>query len=169
MANNLSVDIPVLCKDVIQIKWEWFSNFVLWKMFLFPCIRQMHLITRHYCDGIIGTMASQITSITIVYSTVYSGADQRKHQSSASRAFVRGFHRSLVNSPNKRPVTLIMFPFDDVIMKFIILQWLPITAALGYNLHALIRCHITLLWHVWRDSSRMIAKWMSCFINIPWT
>ena len=34
-----------------------------------------------------GVMASQITSLTIVYSTVYSGADQRKHQSSASLAF----------------------------------------------------------------------------------
>ena len=37
-----------------------------------------------------GTMASQITSLTIVYSTVYSDADQRKHQSSASLAFVWG-------------------------------------------------------------------------------
>ena len=38
-------------------------------------------------------MASQITSLTIVYSAVYSDADQRKHQSSASLAFVRGIHR----------------------------------------------------------------------------
>ena len=60
-------------------------------------------------------MASQITSITIVYSSVYSGADQRKHQSSASRAFVRGIHRSPVNSPHNRPVTREIFPFDDVI------------------------------------------------------
>ena len=43
---------------------------------------------------IMGAMASQITSLTIVFSTVYSGADQRKHQSSTSLAFVRGFHRS---------------------------------------------------------------------------
>ena len=35
-------------------------------------------------------MASQITSLTIVYSTVYSGAEQRKHQSSASLAFYAG-------------------------------------------------------------------------------
>ena len=40
-----------------------------------------------------GVMASQITSLTIVYSTVYSGADQSKHQSSASLAFVWGIHR----------------------------------------------------------------------------
>ena len=52
---------------------------------------------------------------TIVYSTVYSGADQRKHQSSASLAFVRRIHRWPVNSPHKEPVTRKMFPFDDVI------------------------------------------------------
>ena len=40
-------------------------------------------------------MASQITRLMIVYSTVYSSADQRKHQSSASLAFVRGIHRWL--------------------------------------------------------------------------
>ena len=62
------------------------------------------------------TIASQITSLTIVYSTVYSDADQRKHQSSASLAFVRGIHRGPVNSPHKWPVTRKMFPFDDVIM-----------------------------------------------------
>ena len=44
----------------------------------------------HYDDVIMGMIASQITSLTIVYSTVYLGADQRKHQSSASLAFVRG-------------------------------------------------------------------------------
>ena len=70
----------------------------------------------HYYDVIMGTMAYQITSLTIVYSTVYSDADQRKHQSSASLAFVRGIHRSPVNSPHKWPVTRKMFPFDDVIM-----------------------------------------------------
>ena len=50
-------------------------------------------------------IASQITSLTIVYSTVYSGADQSKHQSSASLAFVRGIRRGPVNSPHKWPVT----------------------------------------------------------------
>ena len=65
-----------------------------------------------------GAVASQIISLTIVYSTVYSDADQRKHQSSASLAFVRGIHRSPVNSPHKWPVTRKMFSFDDVIMKF---------------------------------------------------
>ena len=68
------------------------------------------------------TIASQISSLTIVYSTVYSGADQRKHQSSASLAFVRGIHRWPVNSPHKGPVTRKMLPFDDVIMS--LMHWI---------------------------------------------
>ena len=142
--------------------------------------------TQNHCDDVImDTMASQITSLTIVYSNVYSGADQRKHQmimmiitikkptwithlqnicpdinktrtsnplnntlqwrhnehnvvfnhqpydcllnlysgtdqrkhqSSASLAFVRGIHRRPVNSPHKWPVTRKMVPFDDVII-----------------------------------------------------
>ena len=63
-----------------------------------------------------GAVASQITSLTIVYSTVYSDADQRKHQSSASLAFLQGIHRTPVNSPHKWLITRKMFPFDDVIM-----------------------------------------------------
>ena len=78
------------------------------------------------------TIASQITSLTSVYSAVYSDPDQRKHQSSASLAFVRGIHRGPVNSPHKWPVTRKMFPFDDVIM-----QW-----------YDLVHAHImTISWH----------------------
>ena len=62
-----------------------------------------------------GSIASQITSLTIVFLAVYSGADQRKHQRSTSLVFVRGIHRGPVNSPHKWPVTRKMFPFDDVI------------------------------------------------------
>ena len=72
--------------------------------------------TCHYNDVIMGAIASEITSLTIVYSIVYSDADKRKHQSSASVAFVWGIHRGPVNSPHKWPVTQKMFPFDDVIM-----------------------------------------------------
>ena len=61
-------------------------------------------------------MASQITSLTIVYSTIYSNADQTKHQISASLAFVRGIHRWPVDSPHKEPATRKMIPFDDDIM-----------------------------------------------------
>ena len=63
-----------------------------------------------------GAIASQITSLPIVYSVVHSGADQRKYQSSTSLAFVRGIHRWPVNSQHKGPVTRKLFPFDDVIV-----------------------------------------------------
>ena len=49
--------------------------------------------SRNYIDVIMTPMASQITGLTVVHSTVYSDADQRKHQSSASLAFVWGIHR----------------------------------------------------------------------------
>ena len=70
------------------------------KGFIYPCYQQPpstgpccvgpHV---HYIDVIMTTMASQITRLNVVYSTVYSDADQRKHQSSASLAFVWGIHR----------------------------------------------------------------------------
>ena len=63
-----------------------------------------------------GAMASQITSLITVFSTVNSGTDQRRHQSSASLVFVRGIHRWPVNSPHKWPLTWKMYPFHDVIM-----------------------------------------------------
>ena len=72
--------------------------------------------TAHYCDVIMGAMASQITSLTIAYSTVHSGGDQRKHLRSASLAFVRVIHWWAAKSPHKWPVTRKM-PFDDVIMS----------------------------------------------------
>ena len=74
------------------------------------------LLSHFHWFRIMGAIASQITCLTIVYSTVYSDADQRKHQSSASLAFVWGIHRGPVKSPHKWPVTRKMLPFDDVIM-----------------------------------------------------
>ena len=73
----------------------------------------------HYDYVIMGAIASQITSLTIVCSSVYSGADQSKHQISASLAFVWGIRRGPVNSPHKWPVTWKMLPFDDVILQAI--------------------------------------------------
>ena len=72
--------------------------------------------TTHHNGVIMSPMASQINSLTIVYLSVYSGADQRKHESSALLAFVQGIHWWPVNSPHKGPVMWKMFPFDDVIM-----------------------------------------------------
>ena len=68
----------------------------------------------HCNDVIMSAMASQIISLVTVYLTVNSGADKRKHQSSASLAFVRGIHLWSVNSPYKGPMARKMFPFDDV-------------------------------------------------------
>ena len=63
---------------------------------------------------VMSTMASQITGFSIVYSTICSGTDQRKPQSSASLAFASRNHRWPVDSSHKGPVTRKMFPFDDV-------------------------------------------------------
>ena len=61
-------------------------------------------------------MASQITGVSIVCLTVCSDADQRKHQRSASLAFVSGIDRWPVESPRKGAVTRKIFPFDDIIL-----------------------------------------------------
>ena len=72
---------------------------------------------KHYNDVIMSMMVSEITSLMSVYSTVYSGADQRKYQSSMSMAFVRGINWWPVNPLHKGPVIRKMFPFEDVIIK----------------------------------------------------
>ena len=92
-------------------------------------------------------MASQITSLTIVYSTVYSDADQRKHQSSASLAFVRGIHRWPMNCPHKWPVTRKMFPFDDVVMM----------ASTSYGGKLSIKVHLQ--WLCMSDGSFVLSAW----------
>ena len=78
---------------------------------------QLCIRSKHYNDVIISTMAYQIASISVVYSTVCSGWDQRKHQSFVSLAFVKGIHRWPVNSPHNGLITRKMFAFDDVIMN----------------------------------------------------
>ena len=94
-----------------------------------------------------GAIVSQITSLAIVYSSVYSGADQSKHQSSASLAFVWRIHRGPVNSPHKWPVTRKVFPFDDVITgvaifvalvkaESVLLKWFDFNLSTGKYLYA---------------------------------
>ena len=94
---------------------SYISLHLLWSFISFDC---MLCYFEHYNDVIAGAMASQITSLTIVCLTVYSGADQRKHQSSASLTFVMGIHRWPLNSPHKSSVTRKMLTFDDVIINF---------------------------------------------------
>ena len=61
----------------------------------------VHVIIVPYSDVIMSAMASSVTGVSIVYSTICSGTDQRKYQSSASLAFVRGIHWWLVTFPHK--------------------------------------------------------------------
>ena len=97
----------------------WLILQVLVRTYTIPSLCHLHHAEprTHYDDVIMSAIASRITNLTNVYLIVYSRADQRKHQSSASLAFVRGIHRKPVNSPHKGPVTRKIFPFDDVIMR----------------------------------------------------
>ena len=110
--------------SVVEHIYQWLF-LVYWKCYplKWSALSRLSKNPKHNIDVIMGTIASQITSLTIVYSTVYSDANQRKHQNSASLAFVLGIHRWPVNSPHKWPVTRKMFPFDDVIMKDVL--WAP--------------------------------------------
>ena len=110
--THCSLEMPYVDTDLGQ---HWIRYWlVAWQH---QAINPNHrLLIIHYDDVIMTMLASQITSLTVVYSIVYS-VNQRKHQSSASLAFVREIHRGPVNFPHKWPVTRKMFPFDDVIMK----------------------------------------------------
>ena len=110
--NNQEVDAMVLRAQAHRHASE--SESAVWMSRKTDC--RTDVINVHCSDAITGAIASQITGLTIVYSTVYSAIDHRNHQSSALLAFVRGIHRRPVNSPHKGPVTRKMLPFDDVIM-----------------------------------------------------
>ena len=77
-------------------------------------------LKNHHSDVIMSTMASQIIAVSIVCQSACSGANQRKQQSSASLAFMKGIHHWPVNSPRKGPATRKMFPLNDVIMAIIL-------------------------------------------------
>ena len=104
--------------SLVKFCFIWHEHPTKWLYSISNAIAYCEINVLHYDDVIMSAIASQITSLTIVYSTVSSGADQSKHQSSASLAFVCGIHRGPVNSPHKWPVTRKMFPFDDVIMNW---------------------------------------------------
>ena len=91
-------------------------------MFILPLVRDhwnsKTTLSSHYSDVIMSAMPSQITGVSIVCSTVCSGTDQRKVQSSASMVSMNGIHRWPVDSPQKGQQTRKMFPFDHVIMWF---------------------------------------------------
>ena len=70
----------------------------------------------HYNDVTMSAMASQITSLTIVYSTVIQAQIKENLKVPRHWPLYEEFTGDQVNSPHKRPVTRKMFPFDDVIM-----------------------------------------------------
>ena len=103
----------------------------------------------HYDDVIMDWIASQITSLPFVCSIVYSGVNQRKHQSSASLAFVREIHRGPMNFPHKWLVTRKMFPFDDVIMA----HW-----EREVELRVIFECEYREGWRTPNDSFQALGK-----------
>ena len=112
-----------------------------------------------------GAMASQITSLIIVYSTVYSGADQRKHQSSASLAFVWGIYRWPVNSPHKWPVTRKMFPL--MTSSWALKPWSSIMNRFNHGYHWVFRgIHINTFWLLLFIKQHIKNVFWMCFIFI---
>ena len=115
-------------------------------------------------DVIMSEIASPITGASIVYPTVCSTVDQRKHQSSAWLAFVRGIHRWPVNSPHKGPVMRKIFPFDDVIMFWVKYAQREITYL--YNKHYFsTKAHIYA--YIWENKIHL-AKMITTQDRLPW-
>ena len=112
-SSQLNLYILAYCIHLLQfaIKQDHYPG-VVWISHWVPC--SFLSVSYHYSDVTMGAITFQITRLTGVYPTVSSDTDQRKHQRSASLAFVRGIQRSPVNSPHKWPITRKMFPFDDV-------------------------------------------------------
>ena len=102
-----------------------------------------------HCSGLImSMMVSQITGVLIVSPTVCSDADQRKHQSFRSLAFVRGIHWWLVNHPHKGPEMWKMFPFDNIIMVLWIRHSRPFNRAAMIHLSIHFVCEHDLTIHI---------------------
>ena len=109
-----------------------------------------------------GVIASQITSLMIVYWTDYSDADQRKYQSFASLAFLRGIHWGPVNSPHNWPATRKMFPFDDVIMMMLFLLYhiLP-----HHPFFSTVICFLLMSYNL--EQSQCVLEWNPSFVHSP--
>ena len=132
----------------------------------------------NYSDVIMSAMMLRITGASIVCSTVGSGADERKHQSSASLAFVFGIHRWPVNSPHKGPVARKMSLFDDIIMDacfmitFHCFQIAIVTFFIVFFLHFEFRqrcvtcaSHLAHFVDVWFLSTVVANIWQNLFVG----
>ena len=125
----------------------------------------------HYDDVIMTMLASQITSLTVVYSIVYSSVNQRKHQSSASLAFVRAIHRGPVNFPHKWPVTRKMFPFDDVIMttfhsRKIICSFHPLDNVLNIKKRPEVNIYLSVMVSIQIENQEIQLEWSHMSIMV---
>ena len=125
-------------------------------------------VSGHYNDALMSVMVSQITSLTIGYSIVYSSVDQRKHQIGGSLAFSDQWP---VNSSHKEAVTRKMFPFDDVIMYtsgtvyYQNVQWNRELDLLSFFLNSDI---VALKFKGVQTRIQTLCKFFMCFIgNIP--
>ena len=94
----------------------WCINWWIVWIALHNMVYAIRISQNHYSDVIMGTMASQITNLMIIYLPVYSGGDQRKHQSPASLAFVRRIHWWPVNSPHKGPARLAIRSWPSLLL-----------------------------------------------------
>ena len=104
-----------------------------------------------------------LNRLKIVYSTVYSGEDQRKHQSSVSLAFVRGIQQWPVNSLHKGPVTQKMFPFDDVIM-------IPNKVICQQPDQGLIQeLHENLEWNLYHSRAKLLQDGIEATVTAVWS
>ena len=120
------------------------------------------VIPPHCDDAIMDMIASQITSLTVVYSTVYSDADQRKHQSSVSLAFVRGIHRGRMASNaesisiwwRRYEISLSRKPTAQIMTD--IVDWIICTCRSISFIH--IKCLI-MAWRIWLNKS-ILFSWM---------
>ena len=122
-ADLLKKILLVTLYNVNEICHHWFSAKSLHVSLL--CYHEWDLQIAqndHHNDVLMSTKACQITSLTIVLSTVYSGANERKHQSSASLEYVRGIHRWPMNSPHLVPVMQKMSAFDVICKVMAILR-----------------------------------------------
>ena len=138
---NILYEITQMCLNVLILQTSHGIYFTLWsfKKWLGRYIvetswrHQMKCFpVTHYSGVMMRAMASHSPAARMICSAIYSGADQRKRQSSASLAFVRGIHWWPVNFPHKKPVTRKRFPFGDVIMGFLCAEftghrWIPLT------------------------------------------
>ena len=113
---------------------------------------------KHYNDVIISVMMPQITGVSIVFSTVCSGTDQRKHQSSASLDFCEGNSSVTDRFPSQKAiVTRKRFPFDDVLTL--------IPARISNYIHFKMWDEITYQFRNFNCASVEVWKWISIFIT----